>query len=67
LWFFLSSKADKPASRLIHNRPRAGALRECLVQVRYVAAADRPGIRRLWVSRELNPISVSAHRLSFRF
>ena len=28
------------APRLIHNRPGAGRLRECLVQVRYVAAED---------------------------
>ena len=36
-------------------------------QVRYVAAADRPGKRRLWVSRELNPSGSSAQRLSFCF
>jgi hypothetical protein len=34
-------------------RPRTESLRECLAQVRYVAAANRSGIRRLWVSREL--------------
>ena len=27
------------APRLIHNRPGSGVLRECLAQVRYVAAA----------------------------
>src|SRR5262249_47625517 len=40
-------------------------LRECLGQVRYVAAADRPGKRRLWVSRELKPTDSKAQRLSF--
>jgi hypothetical protein len=30
-------------------------LRECLVQVRYVAATRRPGKGGLWVSRELRP------------
>jgi hypothetical protein len=47
--------------------PRAGGLRECLVQVRYVAAAHRPGKRRLWVSRELNPSCSRVQRLSFCF
>jgi chromosome partitioning protein len=62
------SKANKkPAPRLIHNRPGPVRCSECLVQVRYVAAAYRPGKRRLWVSRELNPIGCSAHRLSFWF
>jgi len=36
-------------------------------QVRYVAAAHRPGKRRLWVSRELNPSCSRAQRLSFCF
>ena len=40
-------------------------LRECLGQVRYAAAADRPGKRRLWVSRELKPTDSEAQRLSF--
>jgi hypothetical protein len=44
---------------------RAGGLRECLGQARYVAAARRPGKRRLWVSRELRPLGSSAYRLSF--
>jgi len=41
LWVWVYPKgATTKALRLIHNRPRAGPLRECLVQVRYVAAAD---------------------------
>ena len=55
------------ALRLIHNRPRTGRLRECLAQVHYVAAADRSGIRRLWVSRELEPLSTAANDLSLFF
>jgi hypothetical protein len=53
--------------RLIHNRPGPVGCSECLVQVRYVAAAHRPGKRRLWVSRELNPSCSRAQRLSFCF
>jgi hypothetical protein len=63
--FFKLIGCYKMAPRLIHNRPGAGALRECLVQVRYVAAADRPGKRRLWISRELKPADSYAQRLSF--
>ena len=44
-----------------------GRLRECLAQVHYVTAADRSGIRRLWVSRELEPLSTAANHLSFFF
>ena len=36
-------------------------------QVRYVAAAHRPGRGRLWVSRELQPSGTSAQRLSLGF
>src|SRR5260370_32477013 len=60
-----SETNNKLAPRIIHNRPGPVGLRECLVQVRYVAAARRPGKRRLWVSRELRPLGSSAYRLSF--
>src|SRR6516162_1806089 len=46
------------------SSPRAGRLRECLGQVRYVAAADRPGKRRWWRSRKLGPTYAKAQRLS---
>ena len=58
----------KMAPRLIHNRPGPGGCSECLGQVRYVAAADRPEkgpAAAGWLSRELKPTGSSAQRLSF--
>jgi hypothetical protein len=49
----LLSPNNKPAPRLIHNRPGPVRCSECLVQVRYVAAAGRPGKRRLWISGDV--------------
>jgi hypothetical protein len=57
--------SNTTALRLIHNRPGPVRCSECLAQVRYVAAANRSGIRRLWVSRELKPLSSAAIRSVF--
>ena len=59
--------SNKTGAQTYPQSPRAGLLRECLGQVRYVAAAHRPGKRRWWVSRELKPTDSKAQRLSFGF
>src|SRR5262245_16872953 len=60
--FFKLIGCYKMAPRLIQNRPGPVRCSECLVQCRYVAAAGRPGKRRLWVRSQPAP---AAQRLSF--
>ena len=63
----LSKTNNKPAPRLIHNRP--GPVRCENAWYRSVTSQQRAGPekRRLWVSRELNPSGSSAQRLSLWF
>ena len=65
--FGVPETSNEKGTQTYPQSPRARALRECLVQVRYVAAASRPGKRRLWVSRELQPNGTRAQRLSLGF